>query len=226
MMKYIRKFTIALLLILLIGNLSSQIDSTKNIHQIKKLSKFYISAGGGFDLPSLHGYKKGFGIQFNAGYQFNNQIGIRAEINSDFIGREDQILHNPDGITEKVTGGNMKLFTVNAEVMYGSFDSNEPLNAYILMGIGWRNCNNSERTYEQTYFSYFTNSDTTKKTDQSAYWDSKFAASVGTGIRVKLNAGFKVYGELQYSILNGLALNEGILNGCYISIRLGVLYLL
>ncbi len=225
-MNNIQKFTITILLAVLFGNVYSQIDSTKNIHLTKKQLKFFISAGGGFDMPSLQGYKKGFGVQFNAGYQFNTHIGVRAEVHADFINRNDQLIHNPDGITEKVTGRNMKLFTVKADVLYGSFDSKDPLNTYVLLSAGWRNCNNSERTYEQTYFSYFTNSDTTKKTIQAAYWDSKFAAGVGAGLRVKLYESFKLYGELQYSILDGLALNEGIINGGYISFRLGAMYLL
>ena len=187
--------------------------------------KFLFQLSGGLDFSTLQGYNIGYGFQLNGGYYFNTVLGIRADIQADFINRGIQTSYNPDGMKEKVTGRDMKLFTFKVDILYGNFDINSFINTYILVGAGFREKNYSTRTFEQTYFSYFTNSDTTKKTVNEAYWKTDFSAGVGAGLNLKLSPKVRISGEFQYMLLEGLSNNDEILNGSNALFKVGVSFM-
>jgi len=203
----------------------AQTDTSKHNSLSDKPYKIFIAINAGMDFPNINGYSKGYGFQLNVGYYFNSRLGIRADIEADFINREDQMYHNPDGVTEKVTGRNMKLITFKADLLYGNFDANSFVNTYILVGAGVREKNYSSRTYAQTYFSYFTNSDTTKRTMNEAYWKTDFSVGIGAGINLKLANKLRFTGELQYMMLEGLSMGEEKLMGTNALFKIGIAYL-
>lgn len=221
----LKKFFISSLI--LCELLSVQFTHTQSLAGDKNPARernIFISVSGGIDFPNLHGYNKGFGFQGNFGYLFNKSIGLRADMHTDFINREDQIIHNPNGVTEKVTGRNMDFYTFKVDVLYGNFDIISSLNTYILVGGGIREKHFSSRIYEQTYFSYFTNSDTTMKIVNDAYWKTDFSAGVGAGVNFKLYRNFRFLCELQYMLLEGLTMDDDISVGGYSLLKAGIFY--
>lgn len=217
----------ALIYTLIISQLAyAQTDSVTNYPASNKQSKIFISVSAGVDFPNLQSYNKGFGFQLNGGYYISSTIGFRADIQADFINREDEIIHNTDGTTDKVTGRDMDFYTFKADILYGSFDANAIVNPYILIGAGIREKKYSSRVFEHTFFSYFTNSDSTRKSMNEEYRKTDFSAGIGAGITLKLAKKLKISGELQYMMLEGLTTDDKLINGSFALFRAGILILL
>lgn len=190
-----------------------------------KLMKAMFTLGGGILLESQvgDGYKDdqrpGYSLQFTGLIPMSETKAIRFDLGFGQIRRNIMNYAYYSEYNSTFTEQTTSIYTLNAEVVFGDFNTASDFNIYGLAGLGAIYMNESDYSY--TYYSPY---DSTLRTEKyPGYNKTHFNISIGGGLKFRVKDRIGAYLEAQYSIntYSGFFLFFG---SGYFPIRAGLTY--